>query len=156
MANLPSPIRLIRQLVPALAGASLILSTSLSAQAESAFDANTQVVLPGWRLDFQPINPMVKFAPAYGDRNQGGHGTFGRFPPGFSAPWHIHTGAYHAVVISGVMSNPFRDEDAPPTMEPGSYWYVPAKVEHVTACVSDVPCVFYFYADHAFDFTPVE
>ena len=27
MANLPSPIRLIRQLVPALAGASLILST---------------------------------------------------------------------------------------------------------------------------------
>ena len=72
MANLPSPIRLIRQLVPALAGSSLILSTSLSAQAESAFDANTQVVLPGWRLDFQPINPMVKFAPAYGDRNQGG------------------------------------------------------------------------------------
>jgi quercetin dioxygenase-like cupin family protein len=41
-------------------------------------------------------------------------------------------------------------------MVPGSYWYVPAQAVHATACVSDTPCQFYFHADDAFDFTPVE
>ena len=138
-----------------LAGLSCVLLGDWSAHAEATFDPATAVVKPGWQLDYQNINPMIKFAPAYGDRGHGAHGTFGRFPPGFSAPWHTHSGAYYAVVISGVMTNPFRGEDAAPTMEAGSYWYVPANLEHVTACVSQVPCVFYFYSTQAFDFNPV-
>jgi len=54
------------------------------------------------------------------------------------------------------MTDPFSGEDAPPTLAAGSYWYVPAGVEHITACVSDVPCQFYFYADEAFDFHVAE
>jgi len=59
-------------------------------------------------------------------------------------------------VISGTMTNPFDGEISPPEMGPGSYWYVPAKSVHATACVSATPCQFYFHADEAFDFHPEE
>ncbi len=54
------------------------------------------------------------------------------------------------------MTNPFEGDKSPPEMVAGSYWYVPAGVEHATACISDDPCAFFFYADGAFDFIPVE
>jgi quercetin dioxygenase-like cupin family protein len=69
---------------------------------------------------------------------------------------HTHSGAYHGVVIKGVMTNPFEGEINPPKLPPGSYWYVPADAVHATACVSNTPCEFYFHADSAFDFTPVK
>lgn len=134
----------------------LMLLSGCAAQAGSGFDPSKDVALPGWRLDFQALNPMIKMAAAYGDRSQGAHGTFGAFPPNFSTPFHTHSGAYHGVVVKGVMTNPFAGEENPPTMEPGSYWYVPAESVHATACVSNVPCAFYFHADQAFDFKPVE
>ena len=93
---------------------------------------------------------------AYGNRGEGAHGSFGRFPANFATPMHVHTGAYHGIVIRGEMTNPFKGETTPPTMGPGSYWHVPAGAEHATACVSAEPCEFYFHADSAFDFTPVE
>lgn len=127
-----------------------------AAQAGSPFDPQKEVALPGWQLEFQNINPMIKMAAAYGDRSAGAHGSFGTFPPNFMTPFHTHSGAYHGVVIKGVMTNPFKGEESPPTMEPGSYWYVPAESVHATACVSDVPCEFYFYADEAFDFHVTE
>ena len=92
---------------------------------------------------------------AWGKRMEGKHGTFGQFPGKASSPPHTHTGAYHGVVISGVMTNPFEGETNPKKMGPGSYWFVPAGMEHVTACVSDDPCLFYFHAEGGFDFTPV-
>lgn len=103
---------------------------------------------------FQEVAPFVSMGAAWGDRGTGPHGTFGVFPGGASSPPHTHSGAYHAVVVSGVMTNPFGDEADPPEMSAGSYWYVPAGAPHVTACVSPQPCVFYFHADGAFDFAP--
>ncbi len=134
----------------------LALLSGCAAQAGTEFDTGKDVVLPGWQLEFQNINPAIKMAAAYGDRGKGAHGSFGRFPPNFVTPVHTHTGAYHGIVIKGVMTNPFKAEESPPTMEPGSYWYVPAGSEHATACVSNIPCEFYFYADEAFDFHVVE
>jgi len=90
-----------------------------------------------------------------GDMNEGAHGTIGKFTPNSSSPLHTHSGAYHGVVISGTMTNPFGDEKNPPKLTPGSYWYVPAGAEHVTSCLSDTPCLFYFYADEKFDFIPI-
>lgn len=146
-----------RSVIAALLGAiALAVLPGCAAQAGSEFDAKKDVALPGWQLDFQNINPAIKMAAAYGDRSAGAHGTFGKFPPDFITPPHTHTGAYHGVVIKGVMTNPFKGEENPPTMEPGSYWYVPAGSEHATACVSSVPCEFYFYADQAFDFHVAE
>ncbi len=127
-----------------------------AAFAESSFDSTAEAVLPAPERQFEAMNEMIEMAPAWGDRGQGAHGTFGRFKPHFQTPFHTHSGAYHAVVLSGTMTNPFADEEDPPTMHVGSYWYVPSGAVHATACVSDVPCSFYFHAENAFDFTPIE
>ncbi len=108
------------------------------------------------QLEWVEIAPFVQMSDVTGNMGTGGHGTIGKFTPNSASPLHTHTGAYHGVVISGVMTNPFGDEKDPPKLTPGSYWYVPGGAEHVTACVSDEPCVFYFYADDKFDFIPVE
>ena len=124
------------------------LSPSLGAEPGSAR------AVPSSQIEFQQIAPFVKMGAAWGDRSQGSHGTFGEFPGGAASPSHTHSGAYHGIVISGVMTNPFGGESIAPPMGPGSYWYVPANVEHVTACISKEPCLFYFHAESAFDFTP--
>ncbi len=54
------------------------------------------------------------------------------------------------------MTNPFAGEAEPRKMGPGSYWFVPANAVHATACVSSIPCEFYFHAAGAFDFLPAE
>lgn len=122
----------------------------------AGFDANSNVILPEGSRAFVNINPAIKMAPAYGDRSVGAHGSFGQFPANFETPVHTHTGAYHGIVIKGIMTNPFDGDKNAPKMGPGSYWYVPAGAVHSTACVSDTPCEFYFHADSGFDFHVVE
>lgn len=128
------------------------MSTSMSANAVDEIP----VAIDSERIAFEQIAPFVKMGGAWGNRATGPHGTFGEFPAGASSPQHTHTGAYHGVVVSGVMINPFDGESDPVEMGPGSYWYVPSGTPHVTACVSAEPCRFYFHADGAFDFTPIE
>ena len=139
---------------------SVLTATVLSACAQQpgivGFDADRDTATPAAKIAFNKINPAISMGAAYGDMSKGGHGTFGKFPANFITPVHTHTGAYHGIVISGTMTNPFKGEKTPPKMVPGSYWYVPAESEHATACVSDVPCQFYFHADSGFDFHPVK
>jgi len=124
--------------------------------AQEGFDAAKEVAVPASDLTFENINPAIKMAHAYGNRGTGAHGSFGQFPANFITPLHTHTAAYHGVVIKGQMTNPFKGDQNPPVLEPGSYWYAPAGMEHATVCVSNTPCEFYFYADGAFDFHVVE
>lgn len=98
----------------------------------------------------------IKFANAYGDRNTGAHGTFGLFPPGFETPLHTHSASYRAIVVRGVMTNPFDGEAEPPMLTPRSYWEVEAGVPHTNACISAEPCEFFMYSDAAFDFAAEE
>lgn len=137
----------------------LVLLTSVcvvqAACAQSGAAVSARAV-PAEQIDYQAIAPFVRMGAAWGDRSKGAHGSFGRFPAGAESPPHTHSGAYHGVVIAGLMTNPFAGEQNPPTMGPGSYWFVPAGAAHVTACVSKEPCVFYFHADNAFDFSPAE
>ncbi len=124
-------------------------------------DANAQhaanpSVIKADQVNYEAVAPFVSMGSAWGDRSKGKHGTFGRFPGGAASPLHTHSGAYHGIVISGRMTNPFRGEAQPPEMGPGSYWYVPAGVAHITACVSKEPCTFYFHANGAFDFAPAK
>jgi quercetin dioxygenase-like cupin family protein len=66
-----------------------------------------------------------------------------------------HTGAYHAIVLKGVMTNSYPGMDAK-EHEPGSYWYISTGAEHTTACISAKPCEWIFCADGKFDFAVVE
>ncbi len=128
------------------------LTVALPVSAGSSFDPAKETVLPSTAVVFNKINPAISMGGAYGDMTKGAHGTFGKFPANFETPYHSHSGAYHGVVISDTMTNPFAGEKNPPKMAPGSYWYVPANAVHATACVSTTPCQFYFHAKEKFDF----
>ena len=144
-----------RLLITAVSLASATLF-ACAAQAGPGFDPQRIVATPSSELKFENINPAIRMATAWGDKGKGAHGTFGRFPASFITPDHSHSGAYHGIVVKGVMTNPFEGEKNPPKLGPGAYWYVPAEVVHATACVSETPCEFYFHAASAFDFHPVE
>jgi len=145
------------QFRPAVFAAAVIAAgCTANAVADGHFDASANVATPAGSMEFVNINPAIAMAHAYGNRGKGAHGSFGTFPAEFITPLHTHTGAYHGVVIEGVMTNPFDGEANPPELGPGSYWYVAAGAKHTTACISKTPCKFYFYADSAFSFTPVK
>ena len=134
-----------------LAGCGASAPSSNSASNGASADGGR--VLRAEQVRFQQIAPFVRMGGAWGDRSKGAHGSFGEFPGGAKSPPHTHSQPYHGVVISGTMTNPFGTERRPRRMGPGSYWYVPAGEQHVTACVSREPCRFYFHAKQAFDFT---
>ena len=142
-----------------LLGATALLAAAIlnSATAQS-FDPNKAVTLPGPAVQYQNLNEAIRMGAAYGDRSVGAHGSFGTFPANFITPNHTHSFAYHGVVVEGVMTNPFdnEDPDRATRLPAGSYWFVPAGQLHSTACVSDVPCRFYFHSDGGFDFHPAE
>ena len=149
-------MKLLKTIRLAATAACAALAVVGSAFAVSAFDPTRDIAIPRAQLKYVDLNPAVQMADAYGDMSEGMHGTFGRFPANFDSGIHTHSGAYHGVVLKGVMTNPFENEENPPELEVGSYWYVPANSVHSTACVSDTPCEFFFFADSKFDFMPVE
>lgn len=102
------------------------------------------------------VSPFARMVTLWGDRSVGAHGTIGEFIPGGTSPAHVHSISYHGVVLSGTLVNPFLGEPIEEARElrAGDYWFVPAGVNHVTACVSATPCRFYFHAEGAFDFLP--
>lgn len=148
----------IQGIVSSVVAAGVLLAGCAAGQAGDAFDPSKPVAKPAAEVPWVDVNPAIRFGDAFGDRATGPQGTFGTFPGNFITPVHTHTGAYHAVVLKGEMTNPFgTDGEAnPPRMGSGSYWYVPAGMAHATACVSEDPCMFYMHAGGAFDFTPVE
>jgi len=101
---------------------------------------------------FKKVFGPVQFADAFGSRETGPHGTFGKFPAGFETPAHIHSHGYRAVVLKGEMTNPFPGEESPAVMSAGSYWSVAAGHDHTTACVSSTPCEFFMWGNNDFDF----
>jgi quercetin dioxygenase-like cupin family protein len=132
-----------------------LIALASAAKAEP-FDASAPVEKPAADYKFDTITPFLSFSDAYGDRATGAHGTFGVIPAKTASPSHIHSAAYHGVVIKGVMTDGFNGEKNPPRLPPGSYWYVPANAVHITACVSAEPCLFYTHSDDKFDFAPAE
>ncbi len=145
-------MKLLTKVIPAL----LIFVVNDAVAQNASKNTVGGIVIPANSIEFQEMAPFVKMGTVAGDMSAGPHGTFGIMAAEDGSPRHTHSGAYHGVVLSGTMVNPFGREANPPEMTAGSYWYVPAGVEHITACVSKVPCLFYFHANEGFDFTPVE
>lgn len=88
---------------------------------------------------------------AYGEFQNGRHGTFVRMPAGFKSPVHTHTEDYFAVVIEGVGSNhPVNGEAVP--LPTGSYWYQRGEEAHITECLSETDCLFFIVQPGKFDY----
>ena len=146
----------------ALLAITLVATSHMPVGAQDIAKEDGQIVdraLPDGEKKFTPAfpgNDLIKFAPAYGDRASGKHGTFGQFPAKFETPTHIHSHSYRAVVLKGEMTNPFKGEKNPPVLKPGSFWQVRAGSVHTTACISETPCEFFMFGEESFDFTAVE
>lgn len=98
------------------------------------------------------VNPKtgIQVANVWGDVNNGAHGAFFRFDPGFVSLLHTHTYDYYAVVIKGQLEN-YQPGQKPEKLGPGSYWYQRGKEAHTTACVSKQPCQIYIVQQNKFD-----
>lgn len=107
-------------------------------------------------VEWVEIVPGLAFGGVYGTFTETAHGKLVRFEPGLASPPHTHSGPYHGVVLRGTVTNPYQGETDPPRMEVGDYFMVPGGVAHVTACVSEEPCLFYTHSDGPWDFEMVE
>ncbi len=146
-------MRRTRSLTILPAAVAMWLAGAAAGAQDLSFDPREEKATPAAAIKFQNINEAIQMGAAFGNMGTGAHGTFGKFPANFTTPFHVHTFAYHGIVVAGEMTNPFEDADETPRLGPGSYWYVPAGSVHATACVSDTPCQFFFTSAGAFDFT---
>ncbi|HEX5058104.1 MAG TPA: DUF4437 domain-containing protein [Kofleriaceae bacterium] len=89
-----------------------------------------------------------------GDYKKGPYGGLLKIPAGFTSPLHSHTGTYEAIEVQGTSSHWLKGEDGTKAkkMTPGSYWMMPGKVDHVSACAPGADCIFYVWQKSKFDF----
>jgi len=95
----------------------------------------------------------MKLGTLFGDYKKGPFGALLKLPGGYTSPLHTHSGAYEAVQISGTSSHWLKGEDGTKAkkMTPGSYWTIPAKLEHVSSCAPGADCVMFVWQKSKFD-----
>ena len=95
-----------------------------------------------------------KMANASGDYKKGPYAGLFKIPAGFTSPLHTHTGEYEAVQIMGTSTHWGDGEDgkAAKKMSPGSYWKVPSKLPHYSACAAGADCVILIMQKTKFDY----
>jgi len=77
-----------------------------------------------------------------GDYKKGAFTGLLTIPAGFTSPLHIHSGAYEAYQIEGTTRHWLEGEDGSKAkkMTPGSYWAMPGKLKHFSACDAGKTC----------------
>ena len=91
----------------------LVATFVLFVSANVSVASDKPVATPCDQLVWVEIAPFLQMSEVAGNMGVGEHGTVGKFTPNSDTPPHTHSGAYHGVVISGVMANPFGDEKNP-------------------------------------------
>ncbi|WP_299699150.1 cupin domain-containing protein [uncultured Tateyamaria sp.] len=110
---------------------------------------------PAGALDWETTPEGVAFAALSGDRWTEAYFAMVKLPAGTTSPPHVKTFNMYGVMIEGEMTHTALGADAATTVGPGGYYEVPANMPHISACVSDSPCITMLYQDGAFDFLPV-
>lgn len=101
-----------------------------------------------------PFGPEA--ASIAGDFASGQHITFIKFAAGMATPLHTHSHDYVGLVVSGITRHWVHGKQkTQKLLPPGSYWSIPANVEHVSECLDGDDCVMAIFQSQAFDFIPV-
>ncbi len=98
----------------------------------------------------------VLVAKAWGDYEKTAHGTFMKMPAGMVSDQHTHTHDVRGVVVSGTVSHIVDGgipEEKP--LAPGSAWFTPAAVKHITKCAPGADCVFLLVMEGPHDYMAV-
>jgi len=100
----------------------------------------------------------VAFAALQGDRFTEPYQALVRLPAGTVSPPHVKSANMYGVMLRGEMIHYASDEapEAARKIGPGAFYSIPKGMAHISACVSDEPCVAYLYQDGAFDFQPLQ
>jgi quercetin dioxygenase-like cupin family protein len=135
-----------------LVGLSLLAAAGLGYVAANAKSGTmTAADQLEWR-ERRPGSP-VKMVILWGNPNMGEYATLLKFPAGFVAPIHAHTGDYHGMSLSGTWRHSFEggeERDLPP----GSYVFQPGLEMHGDACVGSQDCVLFIHQYVKDDFIP--
>ncbi len=129
-----------------------VLSMTISAGADqiTLLDAND--------FAWEATPEGVAFAALQGDRFAESYQALVRLPAGTVSPPHVKSANMYGVILQGEMVHYAKGEnqEAARKIGPGSFYSISSGTAHISACVSDVPCVAYLYQDGAFDFLPVQ
>ena len=93
-------------------------------------------------------------AAIWGDVNQGAHGTFTKFTPGFNAGMHTHTNDVWIVGVKGAYL--YKDDAGEKRVGPGDFLRVPGGHKHWSGGDATEGAVFYEESSGKFDLIPAK
>lgn len=130
--------------------ATLLTSISASAEQITLLDSND--------FKWETTPEGVAFAALQGDRFNASYQALVKLPAGTVSPPHVKSANMYGVMLQGEMVHYANGENQETARKigPGAFYSISSGTAHVSACVSDVPCVAYLYQDGAFDFLPVQ
>lgn len=134
-----------------LAALAAFASAPLSAQAEQI------TLLSADDYVWETTPEGVAFAALLGDRFAESYQALVKLPAGTISPPHVKSANMFGVMLQGEMIHyaEGEDPDTARAIGTGAYYSIPNGLAHVSACVSEEPCIAYLYQDGAFDFLPV-
>ncbi len=140
--NYPMPLPVLMAAAVATLGLGLTSSEALS--------QDEMIAKSPEQIEWFPT-PVGAAAPLWGDMQRSAYGRLSKWNPGTASPMHMHSHAYHSVILSGTFENVIADTQQVQTHAAGAYYYMPANVRHLTRCVSEEPCVMYLHQKGPWD-----
>jgi quercetin dioxygenase-like cupin family protein len=118
-------------------------------------EAKTDVIyVAADKATFTEIRPGVSMAAVWGDRDNGAHGTFTKFAPGYDAGTHTHTNDVWLVVLKGAYL--YKDEAGEKRVGPGEFIRIRGGHKHWSGGDKTDGALFYQEGAGKFDLLPVK
>ena len=114
---------------------------------------------PVSQMKWEPAAPgsPLQISVLWGDRAKGPeYAMLLKMPAGSEAGWHSHTGAYHAVAVSGIWVHTSSKEGKPIELPPGGFVTQPGKTVHNDSCKGPSECVIFIHQHTPGDFIPAK
>lgn len=103
---------------------------------------------------FHEMGKGTSIAAIWGDVDQGAHGTYTKFAPGYDAGMHTHTNDVWIVVIKGAYL--YKDAAGDKRVGPGSFLRVPGGWKHWSGGDPKEGALFYEESSGKFDMIPAK
>jgi quercetin dioxygenase-like cupin family protein len=103
---------------------------------------------------FHEMGKGPSTAAIWGDADQGAHGTYTKFAPGYDAGMHTHTNDVWIVVIKGAYL--YKDAAGDKRVGPGSFLRVPGGWKHWSGGDPKEGALFYEESSGKFDMIPAK
>jgi hypothetical protein len=110
-------------------------------------------------LEFTPIGELpIQIAVLWGNPQEGDSAFMLKYPPNFPGGMHVHSDAYHAVVVSGASKHWVKGETEADALlqQPGDYWYQTGGQVHQDSFPTDTETILFIQFDGPADTTFVE